>query len=98
VTAAPGPFLLHAVGLAPGHRAHQPVEQALSDLRHASAPADLGRSAVSFAEGRPGDPDSLPPADRERLAAISADLDPANVIAASRFLSDRNGTPLRGAG
>ncbi len=42
--------------------------------------------------------DSLEPADRERLAAIRAKLDPGNVIAASRFLRDRNGMPLRPAG
>jgi hypothetical protein len=97
VTTAPGPFLLHAVGLAPSPSAREPLERAFSDVRRASAPADLGRSAVSFAEGRPGDADSLPPADRERLAAISAELDPGNVIAASRFLRDHNGTSLRPA-
>ncbi len=55
MTAAPGPFLLHAVGLAPSPSEREPLERVLGDVRRASAPADLGRSAVSFAEGRPGD-------------------------------------------
>jgi hypothetical protein len=92
VTTAPGPFLLHAVGLAPAPGAREPLEQALQEVRRVSAPADIGRSAVSFAEGRPGEADSLPPADRDRLAAIRAELDPDGVITASRFLRDRDGT------
>jgi FAD/FMN-containing dehydrogenase len=92
VTTAPGPFLLHAVGLAPSAGAREPLERALSDVRRASAPADLGRSAVSFAEGRPGDADSLEPADQERLAAIKTELDPGSVIVASRFRRDHDGT------
>jgi FAD/FMN-containing dehydrogenase len=94
VTAVPGPFLLHAVGLADTPGAREAAEQALGSVRRAWAPADAGRSAVSFAEGRPGDADSLAPADRERLAAIRAALDPDGVIAASRFLRDRDGTLL----
>ena len=98
VTAVPGPFLLHAVGLAATPAEREGAEQALAGIRRAWAPADLGRSAASFAEGRPGDPDSLPPADRERLAAIRAALDPDGVIAASRFLRDRDGRLLGRAG
>jgi hypothetical protein len=98
VTTAPGPFLLHAVGLAASPGAREPLERALTDVRHASAPADLSRSAVSFAEGRPGAADSLPPADRERLAAIRAELDPGHVIAVSRFLRGRDGRSLIPAG
>ncbi len=97
MTAAPGPFLLHAVGLAPSPGAREPVERALAEVRHASAPADLGRAALSFAEGRVGGADSLEPADTERLAAIKAELDPDGVIVASRFLHDRDGTLLRAA-
>jgi hypothetical protein len=93
MTAAPGPFLVHAVGLAPSPGARKPVERALADVRRASAPADLGRSAVSFAEGRVSDADALKPADRDRLAAIRAELDPDGVIVASRFLRDRDGKP-----
>ena len=94
VTAVPGPFLLHAVGLAATPGTREAAEQALGRVRRAWAPADAGRGAVSFAEGRPGDADSLAPADRERLAAIRAALDPGGVIAASRFLRDRDGTLL----
>jgi AcrR family transcriptional regulator len=93
VTAAPGPFLLHAVGLAATPEAREPLERTLTDVGRSSAPADIGRSAVSFAEGRPGGADSLVPADRVRLASITAELDPGGVIAASRFLLDRDGTP-----
>jgi len=93
VTTVPGPFLLHAVGLAAAPGGREPLEREIGDVRRASAPADLGRSAVSFAEGRPGEADSLPPADRERLAAIRTELDPGDVIAASRFLRDDDGTP-----
>jgi hypothetical protein len=92
MTVAPGPFLVHAVGLAPSPDARDPVERGLADVRRASAPADLGRSAVSFAEGRVGDADALEPADRERLAAIRAEIDPDGVIVASRLLRDSDGT------
>jgi FAD/FMN-containing dehydrogenase len=97
MTAAAGPFLVHAVGLAPSPGTRKPVERALADVRRASAPADLGRSVVSFAEGRVGDADALEPADRDRLAAIRAELDPDGVIVASRFLRDRDGKPSTAA-
>ena len=44
-------------------------------------------------EGRVSDADALKPADRDRLAAIRAELDPDGVIVASRFLRDRDGKP-----
>ncbi len=54
MTTVPGPFLLHAVGLADTPGTREAAEQALGRVRRAWAPADAGRSAVSFAEGRPG--------------------------------------------
>jgi hypothetical protein len=92
VTAVPGPFLVHAVGLAPPGAPREPLERALGEVLRACAPADLGRSALSFDEGRTGAADALLPADRDRLAAIKAEIDPGNVITASRFLRSREET------
>lgn len=86
VTTPPGPFLLHAVGLAPTPEARTPLERALAAVRRSAAPVDLGLSAVSFAEGRESNEDSLEASDRDRLAAIRAAADPHGVIGASRFL------------
>jgi hypothetical protein len=74
LTSAPGPFLLHAVGL--GDREHLPSTQgALRRVEHAAEAADTGLDASSFREGDPN-AGRLDPAVTARLAAISARLDP----------------------
>jgi len=65
--------------------------------RATSSHNSSGSQHPALAEGRLGDADSLEPADPERLAAIKAELDPGDVIAASLFLRDRNGTTLTAA-
>lgn len=87
MTTVPGPFLLHAVGMARSRDARQRTEQALKVVAEAASAADLGRSVASFAEGRTSAPDGLHSADRARLAAIRDQIDPDHRIHATRFLA-----------
>ena len=86
ITTVPGPFLLHAVGPAtdPGSRAA--TEQGLARVQTAAQPADVGVAAASFADGRAQVADGLPPAARQRLAAVRAAIDPVRRLAPSRIL------------
>ena len=85
ITTVPGPFLLHAVGLAadPGSRAA--TERGLTQVHAAAQPADMGLAAASFAEGRAEVADGLQPAARHRLAGVRAAVDPDRRVAPSRI-------------
>jgi FAD/FMN-containing dehydrogenase len=87
MTVVPGPFLLHAVGLAadPGSRAA--TEQGLAEVHAAAALADVGLAAASFAEGRAEVADGLLPAALRRLAGVRAAVDPDRRVAPSRILA-----------
>ena len=87
MTTVPGPFLLHAVGLAadPGSRAA--TEHALAQVRATAQPADVGLAAASFAEGRAEVVDGLPPDALHRLAGVRAAVDPDRRVAPSRMLA-----------
>lgn len=91
ITTVPGPFLLHAVGLAadPGSRAA--TEQALAQVRATAQPADVGLAAASFAEGRAEVAEELQPAAMRRLAAVRAAVDPDRRVAPSRILAALGG-------
>ncbi len=85
ITSVPGPFLLHAVGLAadPGTRAA--TEHGLERVSTAAQAADVGLAAASFADGRAQVVDGLQPAARHRLAKVRAAVDPDRRIAPSRI-------------
>jgi hypothetical protein len=85
VTAALGPFLLHAAGLAPARKHWPAVLAGLDEVRSLAAGADLHRDAASFAEGRPAESDALTAHDRARLARLRTAIDPTGVFHPSRF-------------
>jgi hypothetical protein len=66
------------------------TEDGLSKLRAAAMPADIGCSAASFADGRGADAGELDHPALERLARISAALDPDQRLAPSRLLAALN--------
>jgi hypothetical protein len=88
ITAVPGPFLLHAVGPAAEPHSRAATEHGLSRVQAAAQPADVGLAAVSFADGRAVVADGLPPAARQRLAAVRVAVDPDRRLAPSRIPSD----------
>ena len=90
MTAVPGPFLLHAVGTATDVASRARTEDGLSKVRAAAMPADIGRSAASFADGRVADPGGLDHSALQRLARISTVLDPDQRLAPSRVLAALN--------
>jgi hypothetical protein len=87
MTAVPGPFLLHAVGVATNPASRSRTENGLSKVRTAATPADIGRAAASFADGRGAVSDGLDHSGLQRLARISTALDPAQRLAPSRLLT-----------
>jgi len=99
LTAVPAPFLLHAVGPANDADARARTEDGLSRVRAAANPADTGRSAAPFADGRAADNNGLDQTDLQRLAHIRAAVDPHQRIAPSRVLkavnADENETDSR---
>jgi FAD binding domain len=90
MTAVPGPFLLHAVGLAADVASRSRTEEGLSKVCAAAMPADIGRSAASFADGRGAVADGLDQTGLQRLARISTALDPDRRLAPSRLLAGSN--------
>jgi hypothetical protein len=86
LTRAPGPFLLHAVGLAGDDSARARVDDVLADVGRAAGPADTGLAAPAFREGQPDDAGAYRPADLRRLTAISQQLDPDGVLVFVRGL------------
>jgi FAD/FMN-containing dehydrogenase len=87
ITSPPGPFLLHAVGIAPTPEARRTVDEGLAVLRRLAAHADIGRSAPPFAEGRAGASDALTPEQSDRLARLRDAVDPRGIVHRSRFVA-----------
>jgi FAD/FMN-containing dehydrogenase len=85
MTTVPGPYLLHAVGLAANPDSRAATEHGLVQAHMAAQPADVGVASASFAEGRAEVVDALPPAARHRLAEIRAAVDPDRRVAPSRI-------------
>lgn len=79
----PAPFLVHAVGMAADGEAG--LEDAFRAILDALAPADIGRSVASFAEGRIAVPDALDAADIARVRSIRDVLDPHHLFADTRI-------------
>ncbi|HME47538.1 FAD-binding oxidoreductase [Mycobacterium sp.] len=90
-TTVPGPFLLHAVGLAADPESRTATEQGLSDVLAAAQSADVGRAAASFAEGRATVADGLDSSALHRLARVRAAVDPERRIAPSRLSAASDG-------
>jgi FAD binding domain-containing protein len=93
LTAVPGPLLLHAVGNAadPGSRTR--VEEGLASVRDVAGPADTGRSAAPFADGRAADAGGLTQPDLSRLVGVAAAVDPGRRLAPSRILASMTNAP-----
>jgi len=85
ITTVPGPFLLHAVGLAADPSSRAATEQGLKRVYTAAQPADAGLAAASFAEGRAEVVDGLQPVARQRLAKVRVAVDPDRRVAPSRI-------------
>jgi FAD/FMN-containing dehydrogenase len=80
MTAAPGPYLLHAVGSATDDESRGRIDEVLRQVETASSAADIGRSAPAFREGQPETADSMPEADLDRLRDARQALDPDRVL------------------
>jgi hypothetical protein len=91
MTTVPGPFLLHAVGVAADAGSRAATEEGLAQVRAAAQPADVGLAAASFAEGRAEVVDGLPPDALHRLAEVYAEVDPDRRVAPSRVLGAESG-------
>lgn len=87
MTAVPGPFLLHAVGTATDAASRTRTEDGLARVRAAATAADIARSAAPFADGRTADTNGFDQLELQRLAGISAALDPDQRLAPSRPLA-----------
>lgn len=89
-TTVPGPFLLHAVGVATDVASRVRTEDGLSQVYGTAIAADIGRSAASFADGRAMVSDALDSSALQRLGRLSAALDPDHRLAPSRVLAALN--------
>jgi FAD/FMN-containing dehydrogenase len=87
MTAVPGPYLLHAVGVASGPDSRHATEQGLSQAQAAAQSADIGLAAASFAEGRAAVADGLDSSALRRLAELRTAVDPDRRVSASRVLA-----------
>ena len=85
ITTVPGPYLLHAVGLATDPSSRAATEQGFKAVYTAAQPADVGLAAASFADGRAEVDDGLQPVARQRLAEVRVAVDPDRRIAPSRI-------------
>jgi hypothetical protein len=85
--AVPGPFLLHAVGVARDPESRNATEQALSQVHAAAQSTDIGLAAASFAEGRAAVADGLDSSALRRLVEVRTCVDPDRRIASSRILA-----------
>jgi FAD binding domain len=85
ITTVPGPFLLHAVGLAADPSSRAATERGLKRVCTAAQPADVGLAAASFAEGSAEVVDGLQPVACQRLARVRVAVDPDRRIAPSRI-------------
>jgi len=84
MTRPPGPFLVHAVGLAGDPAQRASLEQALQTVWAPAAAVDTGRAAPSFAEGQRSPGSQLSPSAQSRLAAIRSAIDPSSIIRTAR--------------
>ena len=91
ITTVPGPFLLHAVGVAVDANSRAATEHVLAQVRAAAQPADVGLAAASFAEGRAEVVDGVPPDALHRLAGVRAAVDPHRRLAPSRIPGAESG-------
>lgn len=91
----PGPFLVHALGVADSDRSRMGVDTVLQQVRDAAGPADLGRSAPSFREGQPDPDDAYADEELDRLAALADTLDPADVLHFQRTPARADGDEYR---
>lgn len=85
MTTVPGPFLLHAVGVAANPDSRHSTEQGLYQVQTIALPADAGLAAASFAEGRPTVPDGLDAAALQHLARVRRAVDPNRRVSPSRI-------------
>ncbi len=88
ITTVPGPFLLHAVGLATEPSSRAATEQGLQRVYTTAQPADVGLAAASFAEGRAEVVDGLQPVARHRLAEVRLAVDPDRRVASRLLAAD----------
>ncbi|WP_197507749.1 FAD-dependent oxidoreductase [Mycobacterium sp. ACS4331] len=91
LTAVPGAFLLHAVGLAADDDSRAATEDALARLESTAGPADIGLAAAAFAEGRAEVADGLPADALQRLVAVRAAIDPQARILPTRLMGGAAG-------
>jgi FAD/FMN-containing dehydrogenase len=85
MTTPPGAWLLHAVGIGANPVGRAAADHALDEIRALAAPADTGRAAASFADGRARVAEALPGTALARLHKIRAAVDPDQRIAPSRI-------------
>ena len=78
--------MVHAVGDVADTDGIPQLEAAFAAVRQVSAGADTGLTIGSWADGRSAVPDALPAQVRERVIAINKTVDPAGVIAPTRFI------------
>jgi len=81
-----GGFMVHAVGDVADTDGIPQLEAAFATVRQVSTGADTGLTIGSWADGRSAVPDALPAHVRERVIDINKTVDPAGVIAPSRFI------------
>ena len=91
ISTVPGPFLLHAVGLAADPSSRATTEQGLAKAHAAAQLADMGLAAAPFAEGRAAVADGIQPAALRRLARVRATVDPHRRVTPSRLLAADGG-------
>ncbi len=84
MTTPPGPFLVHAVGIAGSQDQRDSTERALAAVDEAVAGVGVGLAAVSFRDGSPAAGDAFTAAAAERLATIAMGLDPAGIFSFER--------------
>ncbi|WP_156670277.1 hypothetical protein [Mycobacterium sp. E3305] len=90
MTAVPGPFLLHAVGLAADAASGARTERGLAEVQATAMRADIGLAAASFADGRAAVEDGLDRSGLQRLVRIRTAVDPERRLAPSRLLAAAN--------
>ncbi|OBH20652.1 hypothetical protein A9X03_17450 [Mycobacterium sp. E1715] len=90
MTAVPGPFLLHAVGLAADAASGARTERGLAEVQATAMRADIGLAAASFADGRAAVGDGLDRSGLQRLVRIRNAVDPERRLAPSRLLAAAN--------
>ena len=88
MTGPVGPMLVHSVGAVSSAAAVAVIDTAHQRVRRAVAPADLGRAAVSFRDGRADPGDAYPTDVTARIRAVRTALDPDSLFAFDRTPQD----------